>query len=313
MLTLFKKFIPSMPTVSKPMLVRNVSSCPNFYKDKSLDLIRVNFDEIDRLKQQISSAQQLLDPNLKAALHHKLKLHWTYNSNAIEGSTLSLGDTIFFLEHGLTVGGKPFKDFLDAKNHADALDYFYEVVTDKREITPYLSKEINAMLLLGIKDVPAIDLNGMATRKPITPGKYKTLSNHVIQLDGTIHKYVDPLHTDSEMDELFNWVRSAINIKHPVVTAAVAHYNMVRIHPFDDGNGRGARILMNLILMKKGYPPAILKLEDRKNYIEALNNADKGDIASFVALVAKSLLETEKMIFEEIEKFKQSDPKLKLT
>lgn len=312
MLMLFKKFMPSMATASKPMLARHLSTGLNFYKDESLNPDRVSFDEVDRLKEQISSAQQLLEPNLKAALHHKLKLHWTYNSNAIEGSTLSLGDTIFFLEHGLTVGGKPLKDFLDAKNHADALDYFYDVVADKREINPYLSKEINAMLLLGIKDVPATDPNGRPTKKPITPGKYKTLPNHVIQLDGTIHQYVAPMHTDSEMDELFNWIGSSINMKHPIVTAAVAHYNMVRIHPFDDGNGRGARILMNLILMKKGYPPAILKLEDRKDYIEALNKADKGDIAPFVALIAKSLLETEKMIFEEIERFKQGGPKLKI-
>jgi Fic family protein len=102
------------------------------------------------------------------------------------------------------------------------------------------------------------------------------------------------------MDTLCQWINDRIEQSHPLVVGAIAHYNMVRIHPFDDGNGRGARILMNLILIKKGYPVAIVKNENRRQYLTALNQADKGDIDPFLTLMADALIETEKSILEEL-------------
>jgi len=90
----------------------------------------------------------------------------------------------------------------------------------------------------------------------------------------------------------------------PIITAAVAHYNMVRIHPFDDGNGKGSQILMNLILLRKQFPPAIIKIEDRKTYIESLSRADKGEFEPFIELITNSLIETQELILSEIKKFK---------
>lgn len=83
-----------------------------------------------------------------------------------------------------------------------------------------------------------------------------------------------------------------IDSQHPVIVAAIAHYNLTRIHPFDDGNGRGARLFMNLILMKKGFPPAIIKNEHRRKYIEALSKADSGDIKGFIMFIAESCVDT---------------------
>jgi len=102
------------------------------------------------------------------------------------------------------------------------------------------------------------------------------------------------------MELLCRWINENIEKRHPLIVGSIAHYNMVRIHPFDDGNGRGARILMNLILIKEGYPVAIIKNENRRKYLSTLNQADKGDINSFLTLVANSLIDTENIIFKEL-------------
>ena len=234
------------------------------------------------------------------ALQEKLRIDWTYNSNAIEGSSLTRGETLFFLKEGLTVEGKPLKDFLDARNHAEAIDWLYETVRDNRPVKPGFLKQMNALLLFGIKDSPAIDESGRKIRKPATPGKYKVLPNHVLKTDGTIHFYTEPIHVPGEMEALCRWINENIDAKHPLLVASIAHYNMVRIHPFDDGNGRGARILMNLVFIRKGYSAAIIKNEDRRKYLSTLNQADDGDIQPLLLFVADSLIETQKTIVERL-------------
>ena len=218
---------------------------------------------VDKQKEEIDTKKPL-DKSLLQTIQNKLKYTWTYDSNAIEGSRLTLGETIFFIQHGITAEGKNFKDYLDAKNHVEAIEYVYDLTTQKRAISAGILKEINALLLSGIKSTKAIDQHGNATSKPATPGAFKKLPNHVLQLDGTIHYYVDPLQVEPEIETLINWIHANIDHKHPVIIAALTHYNLVRIHPFDDGNGRGARLLMNIILIQKGYPPAIVKNEKRK-------------------------------------------------
>ncbi len=256
-------------------------------------------DRVEHLRQEYTRLLQL-HPDLQPVLQEKLRAVWTYHSNAIEGSRLSEGDTIFFLKEGLTVKGKPFKDFLDAKNHAEAIDFLREVVVDEREISEGLMKDINALLLRGVDRMAAIDHQGNPVEKPATPGQYKKHPNHVLQSDGTIHHYVAPLQVQGEMQALVQWVRAQERQLHPVIIAAVAHYNMVRIHPFDDGNGRGARILMNLILMRSGYPPAIIKMEDRQDYLEAIREVDRNDLEPIVRFVAGSLVETLEQILADL-------------
>ncbi len=272
----------------------------NFYdlKEKLSEINEV-LALIDDLKIQIDNKKSLQKERW-IAIQEKLRVDWTYDSNAIEGSSLTRGETLFFLKEGLTVEGKPFKDFLDARNHAEAIDWLYEVIKDNRSITQGLIKEINALLLSGVKYTPAINETGQKVRKPANPGKYKILPNHVLKTDGTIHYYTDPIHIPDEMELLCRWINENIEKKHSLIVGSVAHYNMVRIHPFDDGNGRGARILMNLILIKKGYPVAIIKNENRRKYLSALNQADKGDIYPFFALVATSLIDTENIIYQEL-------------
>lgn len=252
----------------------------------------VQKNEIDALKQQ--------DPSLWETVKEKLRVTWTYDSNAIEGSTLSFGDTLFFLNEGLTVEGKPFKDFVDAKNHAEAIDFLHDVVANNRAITEGLIKELNALLLKGVDSTPAINELGQKVQKPATPGEYKKQPNHVLQADGSVHHYVEPLQVSAEMTKLCDWIADQQGKLDNIAIAALAHYNMVRIHPFDDGNGRGARILMNLILMKAGFPPAIVKNEKRRKYLDSLQAADNGNLEPFVEFITSSLAITQEMILEDL-------------
>ena len=233
-------------------------------------------------------------------IQQKLRAEWTYDSNAIEGSTLTLGETIFFLQEGLTVEGKPFKDFLDARNHAEAIDMLFDVVAQKRLISEGLIKEINALLLAGVQSTPALDTQGRRVQKPATPGHYKSQPNHVLQQDGSIHHYLEPLQVPLEMQQLCEWVSTHLHQLHAVMVTGIAHYNMVRIHPFDDGNGRGARMLMNLILMIQGYTPAIVRNTKRRIYLQALAAADGGDIDPFLGFIADSMLDTQQVILAEL-------------
>mgnify|MGYP001449107857 CR=1 FL=1 len=271
---------------------------PN-YEIKPDSSLEKMLDISDQLKNDID-VKRPIEGDLWKTIEEKLLVEWTYNSNAIEGSTLSFGETLFFLKNGLTVEGKPFKDFIDAKNHAEAIDFLYDVINKRRGITTSLVKEFNAFLLSGIKSTPAVDRVGNRIEKKATPGEYKLLPNHVLQSDGLIYEYVDPLQVPSEMEFLCNWINENIDNLHPIIVAAVAHYNMVRIHPFDDGNGRGARILMNLILIEKGFPPTIIKNQSRRKYIEALSEADRGNLNKFIEFIAESCIDTQNSILENL-------------
>lgn len=168
----------------------------------------------------------------------------------------------------------------------------------RRPISPGLLKELNALLLRGVDWTAAVNERGERVRKPARPGEYKSAPNHVLQLDGSIHHTVDPLQVPGAVEALCAAIAAAADrgMPHPVTVAALAHHEFVRIHPFDDGNGRGARLLMNLILMRTGLPPAVIAVERRRDYLSALRSADRGDAEPFVAFVADSLLSTQEMM-----------------
>jgi Fic family protein len=259
--------------------------------------------EADLLRERLEALRPLPEKaHLWEALQLKLRMEWTYHSNAIEGSTLTLGETIFFLQHGLTVEGKPFKDFLDARNHQEAIEFLFSEIKEGLPISESFLRQVNALLLTGVTHTDAIDQFGARTRKPATPGEYKKLPNTVLQPDGTIYEYVHPFRVREEMERLVAWINGEGQSLHPVIQAAVAHYNFVRIHPFDDGNGRGARILMNLILLKRGFPTVVIRQERRFEYITSLKKADEGNLNPFALFVAESLRETLSLMVETLDK-----------
>ena len=283
----------------------------NLNQQENLDKIKYynleNDFELDSLFQITNSLNSRINeikdnnPELWHTILQKLKVDWTYNSNSIEGSTLSRGDTHFFLTEGLTVEGKPFKDFLDARNHLEAIDYLYEIIDNQRDISEGLIKELNYLILSGVKDTKAQDQNGKIVRKKANPGNYKTQPNHVLLPNGDIHQYVEPIQVAPQMEELVSWINENDKKLHPILIASIVHYNLVRIHAFDDGNGRGARILMNLILMKNDFFPAVVKTETKRKYLDALHKADNGDIYPFIKFMASELIETQENVINDLE------------
>jgi Fic family protein len=256
--------------------------------------------EIDAQRASID-ALRASRPLLWPLVLDKLKLQWTTDSNAIEGSTLSFGETKFFIEQGLTVEGKPLKDFLDARNHWEAIDVLFDVVAAKRPVAPGLLKELNALILRGVEATAARGADGHTIAKVATPGACKTQANHVLQPDGSIHRYVEPIHVASEIEALCARAEAPPADMHPVILAALSHFDFVRIHPFDDGNGRGARILMNLLLLRAGYPPAVVPLSARRIYYEVLAAAGRGLLAPFVDFIAACAHDTQAQILSDLE------------
>lgn len=262
-----------------------------YYNTKPNSSTTTLLERADKLNRQVKSLKDT-NSSLWETILLKLKIDWTYNSNSIEGSTLSLGDTHFFLTEGLTIEGKPFRDFLDAKNHMEAIEYLHEIVADGRAISESVIKELNALILSGINYTQAQDSSGKPIQKRATPGEYKTQPNHVLLPNGEIHQYVEPIQVQPQMQELVEWIDRSTQKTNPIVVAAITHYNLVRIHAFDDGNGRGARILTNLILMKNHYFPVVIRSEKKRKYLETLHQADAGDISPFIEYVTEELIET---------------------
>ncbi len=258
------------------------------------------FKKIDDLRAEIDTYRPF-SIELLVLWQERLRIDWTYNSNAIEGNTLTYGETAFFLREGLTSEGKPLKDYVEAKNHAEAIDYLQEVVKSKRALTESFIKELHGLLLRDIDHTIAKGANGKLIHKPLSAGKYKVRPNHVLTLSGTIHKYAEPMKVLDEMQNLLTWLKESKKL-HPVERAALFHYRFVCIHPFDDGNGRMARLLMNLLLMQASYPPCVVRNIRRREYLQSLEHADStGSTDAFVRLLASELIQTEETMLRVLE------------
>lgn len=165
----------------------------------------VSFENLTKRKEKIDTYRPF-SPEIMQILDKKFKIDWTYNSNAIEGNTLSLQETAIFLQEGLTSKGKTLKEYLEAENHAEAIGFLKDIVKNERDITEALSKELHARLLKAI-DFIWIGPSDNRTKKQMYPGQYKTQPNHVIAMDGTIHHYCDPLRVPEEMEKLILFIK----------------------------------------------------------------------------------------------------------
>lgn len=193
-------------------------------------------------------------------LEHAHDLELTYTSNAIEGNTLSAAETTLVIEQGITVGGKPLKDHLEALDHFDALRYVRALA---REAVPF-----------GEGDIRNLHRLVMQRSNPDIAGRYADQGRFVLTDHGR-HAFPSPAEVPALMGDFARWLGTA-----PVTpeTAFAAHRRLVDIHPFNDGNGRTARLLMNLVLLRGGYPPVAVRPEDRPAYLRALQDgqADGG-------------------------------------
>ena len=238
-------------------------------------------------------AMQPLSAENNERLQKKLRLEFNYNSNHIEGNTLTYGETELLLIFEKTNGNHEIREYEEMQSHDAAFKLIKEWAGEKgRPLSEADIKNINKLILVKRFWKEALTADGQTTRKLIKIGDYKEYPNSVRLQNGEIFQYPSPAETPILMGELMDWWRSEEETKelHPLILAASLHYKFVRIHPFDDGNGRIARLLMNYVLLKNDLPPVIIKSNDKKNYLFALNQADTGNLDAFIEYIAEQLI-----------------------
>ena len=242
---------------------------------------------IDRLKHELDALRPL-PPEVVARVEQKLRIESNYHSNAVEGNSLTLGETRSLILHGLTARGKPMRDHLDIRGHDQAVKAIEQAVRNKDQLTEVFIRNLHRALLKEPYENEAITPDGRRTMRPITPGEYKTTPNNVVTSTGETYHFTPPEQVKPEMSDLLDRYRTQEAAgEHPVIVAAAVHYRFVRIHPFDDGNGRMARLLMNLILIRHGYTVAIVPIDQRDRYLQELERVDRTeDLAQFIDYVA---------------------------
>jgi len=229
------------------------------------------FERIALKKQKLQSARPLAQSVL-SKIKEAISIEWTYNSNSIEGNSLTLRETQMVLQEGITVKGKPLREHFEAHNHDKAIDHLYKLINSKSKFSASNVLSLHAFVLRSIEDEHAGRLRNGAVR--ISGANFIPPAAHKL--------YV-------LFDELIDFVNSNPLHLNDIELATVFHHKFVWIHPFFDGNGRTVRLAMNLFLMQKGYPPAIILKEDRKKYYEALNLANKGNYQKLMLLVSQAI------------------------
>ncbi|MGN6418802.1 MAG: Fic family protein [Pseudobacter sp.] len=245
-----------------------------------------NIIKVNQLKAQLDDMRPL-SRQAEDKLWQKLRLEWDFNSNHIEGNTLTYGETMLLLLHDKTTGDHQKREYDEMQAHDVAIHMVRDWAADKeRDISEADIKNLNRIILVKPYWKEALTYDGQPTRRQILVGDYKQYPNSVRLKSGEMFHYATPEETPREMQELMDWYKEN-EIQHPVYLAAELHYRFIRIHPFDDGNGRVARLLVNYVLMRHGYTPIIIKSADKENYLTALQKADAGDRAAFWEYIAQ--------------------------
>lgn len=211
--------------------------------------------ELDQLR--------LRSPGGTENFDHSQDLELTYTSNAIEGNTLTAVETTMVIEQGITVAGKPLRDHLEAIDHFDAIRYVRELARRNTPLTEMDVRNLHRLVVL--------------RSKPDIAGRYADQGRYVLTDSGR-HSFPSPAEVPALMGDFSDWLGTAADTPE---TAFTAHRRLVEIHPFNDGNGRTARLLMNLILIRGGYPAIAVRPEDRPAYIAALQQAQAGGGSEF--------------------------------
>lgn len=205
-------------------------------------------------------------------IRESLTIEWTYHSNSIEGNTLTLRETQMVIEDGLTVHGKTLREHFEAVNHHEAIECVEGLAAKTYTLNAPDILAVHALVLQRIEKEFA--------------GRYR---NSGVRISGANFVPPNALKVDAFMEDLIAWVNGEGAGLHPVVRATIFHHRFVWIHPFFDGNGRTARLITNLLLMKEGFPPAIILTQDRKKYYDALNKANQGHYGKLLLLTMQAL------------------------
>ncbi len=232
-------------------------------------------EQIERYK-ALWDAAQPLPASLLTSLREDWEVTQTYNSNAIEGNTLTLAETKVILLHGVTVGGKLLNEHLEVLSHRDAMRVMMRLAQGQQPLEETSILELQRVILSRVQESDA--------------GRYRTVR---VRVTGSSRVFPNPLKVPDLMGELVAQINAMLTrAEHPVLIAAAVHFGLVHIHPFADGNGRTGRLLMNLILLRHGYPPALLPVTKRLEYYAALEKANDGDALEFNQFIAQITFET---------------------
>lgn len=243
---------------------------------------------IDVLKKELDGLKPV-SPEREKLLWEKFRLEWNFNSNHIEGNTLTYSETQLFFLHDKTTGDHDMREYEEMRAHDAAIHLIRSWAEEKeREISEAEIRELNKVILVKPFWKEAITADKQPTRRLIKVGEYKEHPNSVILPSGNMFEYASPEETPRLMAELVAWYRTS-EIKNAIILAAELHYRYIRIHPFDDGNGRIARLLVNYVLMKNDFPPVIIKSAEKEKYLTALRKADAGDREAFHEYMAEQL------------------------
>jgi len=234
----------------------------------------MTYQKLDKLKQKLDHYRPL-SQEIVHTLREDLIVRWTYNSNAIEGNTLTLNETKVALE-GITIGGKSLREHFEAINHKEAIIFVEHLVSQDEVLSEYSIKSLHSLILKNIDDKNA--------------GSYRDIN---VLISGAKHRPPHHIEVASKMEEFIHWYKTSAQELHPIERACRVHIDFVGIHPFIDGNGRTSRLLMNFELMKSGFPPVVLRVEHRLAYYDALDKAHTlGDYSDFISLVSQSVEES---------------------
>ncbi|HXK00269.1 MAG TPA: Fic family protein [Gelidibacter sp.] len=229
------------------------------------------FERLEMKLEQLKKHRPLPSMALNK-IREALTVEWTYNSNSIEGNTLSLRETQMVLQDGITIKGKSLREHFEAKNHERAINLLYKLVDDQKIISIHEVLSLHGLVLNSIEEEFA--------------GR---LRNGGVRISGANFVPPNALKVSGLLDDLFTFVETNPLNLNIIELATVFHHRFVWIHPFFDGNGRTVRLAMNLLLMKQGFPPAIILTNDRIKYYTALNDANKGRYGKLMLLMAQAL------------------------
>ncbi len=243
----------------------------NMESDIVLPMNRILLLSIEGKKRELDRYRPL-PSGIVAKLREQFTLEWTYNSNAIEGNTLTLQETELVINRGLTIGNKTLQEHFEALNHKAGIELVERFVEKKSDIDEVFIKNLHSIILKNIDDTGA--------------GVYRVSTVRIL---GAVHIPPNPVKIPKLMQEFLAWYHENRHVLPMPELAAYVHYKFVCIHPFIDGNGRASRLLMNLVLMQNGYPPAVILNVDRKKYYRVLKQADLDKPQDFIDFIGRAI------------------------
>ena len=242
---------------------------------------------IDRLRKELDGLRPL-PPEVTGRVEQKLRIESNYHSNALEGNTLTLAEARSLILHGLTARGKPMREHLDIEGYDRAIKDLARLAREDHPLSESFICNLHRVLLNEPYEVETTAGDGRNTRRPIAVGAYKRSPNNIVTSTGETYYFTPPEQVPYAMRQLLDWYHAQEDAgEHPIIIAAVFHYRFVRIHPFDDGNGRMGRLMMNRILLGHGYPLARARRDTRDRYLQELERADQTeDPGEFIDYIA---------------------------